>query len=234
VLMTIIYVVAGVHHAALFGLATGLLGVVPFGAMVALVAVAAQPWQEFEGQEAGLAQILENIVGSTWPGTIIAAGAVISIFSVTLVTLYGQTRILFAMGRDGMLPPRFAQVNAKTQTPVFNTIVVAIVVSILAALVPLDRLADLVSIGTLLAFISVCVGIMILRKTAPKIRRKFRTPWVWVVAPAGIITCGVMMFSLSNGTWWRLVIWTAIGFIIYFAYGIRNAAPSKWSVSDES
>ena len=88
-----------------------LLTVITVYVLVALVAVAAQPWQEFEGQEAGLAQILENIVGSSWPGTVIAAGAVISIFSVTLVTLYGQTRILFAMGRDGMLPQRFAQVN---------------------------------------------------------------------------------------------------------------------------
>ena len=109
-----------------------------------------------------------------------------------------------------------------------------VVGALIAAIFPLDLLADLVSIGTLLAFISVCVGILILRKTAPNIRRKFRTPWVWAVAPAGIITCGVMMFSLSNGTWLRLVVWTAIGFLIYFAYGIRHAAPSKWSVSDES
>src|SRR5690242_4655369 len=136
-----------------------LLTVVTIYVLVALTAVAAQPWTEFEGQEAGLAQILENIVGSSWPGTVVAAGAVISIFSVTLVTMYGQTRILFAMGRDGMLPKQFARVNPRSQTPVFNTVVVAVVVSVLAALVPLDKLADLVSIGTLVAFIVVSIGV---------------------------------------------------------------------------
>ena len=85
--------------------------------MVCLVAVAAQPYTEFEGQEAGLAQILENITGSTWPGTVLAAGAVISIFSVTLVVIYGQTRILFAMARDGMIPELFHKVNPRDQDP---------------------------------------------------------------------------------------------------------------------
>ena len=106
--------------------------------------------------------------------------------------------------------------------------------SAIAAIFPLDILADLVSIGTLMAFISVCVAIMILRLSAPNRTRKFRTPYVWLVAPAGIITCGIMMFSLSLGTWVRLVVWTGLGFLIYFSYGIRHAAPSKWSVSDES
>jgi len=138
------------------------------------------------------------------------------------------------MARDGFLPPAFAKVHPKFRTPHLCTIIIGVLGAVIAAIFPLDLLADLVSIGTLLAFISVCVGILILRKTAPTRRRKFRTPWVWAVAPAGIITCGVMMFSLSNGTWWRLVIWTAIGFLIYFAYGIRHAAPSKWSVTDES
>jgi APA family basic amino acid/polyamine antiporter len=108
-----------------------------------------------------------------------------------------------------------------------------VVGALIAAIFPLDLLADLVSIGTLLAFISVCVGILILRKKSPNIPRKFRTPWVWAVAPAGIVTCGVMMFSLSGGTWLRLLVWTAIGFLIYFTYGVRHAAPSKWSVFGE-
>src|SRR3954451_12954093 len=90
--------------------------------LVALVGVAAQPSDQFEGQEAGLAAILQNVVGASWPGTVLAAGAIISIFSVTLVTIYGQTRILFAIGRDGMLPRFFQQVNARTSTPVNNTI----------------------------------------------------------------------------------------------------------------
>ena len=104
--------------------------------VVCLVAVAAQPYTEFEGQEAGLAQILENITGSTWPGTVLAAGAVISIFSVTLVVIYGQTRILFAMARDGMIPELFHKVNPVTRTPVPNTIIVATVIALLAGLHP--------------------------------------------------------------------------------------------------
>jgi APA family basic amino acid/polyamine antiporter len=100
-------------------------------------------------------------------------------------------------------------------------------------LFPFDVLADLVSIGTLLAFVAVCLGIMILRVTTPRAVRKFRTPWVWFVAPAGIGVCGLMMYSLSNDTWARLALWTAIGLVIYFVYGYRHAAPSKWKVSNE-
>jgi APA family basic amino acid/polyamine antiporter len=98
---------------------------------------------------------------------------------------------------------------------------------------PINILADLVSIGTLLAFVAVCGGILILRRTAPRARRPFRTPYAWFVAPAGIASCGLMMFSLADGTWVRLVLWTAIGFVIYFVYGIWHAAPSKWKVLNE-
>src|ERR671916_1021947 len=102
--------------------------------LVAIAAIGAQPAGQFAGQEAGLAVILRNITGSAWPAAVLSAGAVISIFSVTLVTIYGQTRILFAMGRDGMLPRMFARVSPRTQTPVQNTIIVSIVVAILAAI----------------------------------------------------------------------------------------------------
>ena len=107
--------------------------------LVAVAAVGAQPTGQFEGQEAGLAVILRNITGSDWPATILSAGAVISIFSVTLVTIYGQTRILFAMGRDGMLPEVFHRVDPRTLAPVRNTIIVAIFVGFLAGFVPLER-----------------------------------------------------------------------------------------------
>jgi amino acid transporter len=200
-----------------------LITVIVVYVLVALVAVAAQPWQEFEGQEAGLAQILENIVGSSWPGTIIAAGAVISIFSVTLVTLYGQTRILFAMGRDGMLPPRFAQVNARTQTPVFNTIVVAILVSILAALVPLDRLADLVSIGTLVAFIVVSVGVIILRKIAPDLPRGFKVPGYPVTPVLSVIACAYVLSGLSWTTYAWFFLWLLIVLTFYMVWGRKHS-----------
>ena len=135
-----------------------LVTVTTFYVAVAVVAVAAQPYTEFEGQEAGLAQILEKVTGSSLPSTVLAAGAIISIFSVTLVTVYGQTRILFAIGRDGMLPAFFKKVNPRTQTPVNNTIVVAVVVALLAGLLPINFLAEMTSIGTLVAFLVVSVG----------------------------------------------------------------------------
>lgn len=145
--------------------------------LVAISAIGAQPWTDFKGQsEAGLSKILEIITGNNIWGTILALGAVISIFSVTLVTMYGQTRILFAMGRDGMLPKVFSKVSPQTQTPVNNTIIVAAVVSVLAAFVPLDYLIDLVSIGTLTAFIVVSLGVMILRYRQPDLPRGFKVP----------------------------------------------------------
>ena len=144
--------------------------------LVALIGVAAQPYSEFEDQEAGLAQILQNVTGSSWPGTALAAGAIISIFSVTLVSLYGQTRILFAMSRDGMIPELFHKVNPRTMTPVPNTIIVAIVVSLLAGLIPINFLAEMTSIGTLAAFITVSIGVIVLRRTAPDLARSFKVP----------------------------------------------------------
>ena len=133
---------------------------------VAVVAVAAQPVSAFEGQEAGLSAILEDVTGSTWPATVLAAGAVVSIFSVTLVVIYGQTRILFAMGRDGMIPQFFHKLNPRTLVPVRSTIIVAVVISLLAGVIPINFLAEMTSIGTLVAFLVVSIGVMVLRQHA--------------------------------------------------------------------
>jgi APA family basic amino acid/polyamine antiporter len=157
-------------------------------------------------------------------------GALAGLATVTFVALYGQSRVFYAMARDGFLPPQFSAISPRFRTPLRGTVITGIGAALLAAIFPLDILADLVSIGTLLAFVVVCAGIMILRVTAPGARRVFRTPWVWFVAPAGIASCGLMMVSLSNATWNRLVWWTIIGIAIYFAYGWRHAAPSKWKV----
>lgn len=172
--------------------------------------------------------------GLEWLVFPVNIAAIAGLISVAFGSMYGQSRVFYGMARDGFLPPAFARVHPRFRTPHLCTIIVGVVGSAIAAIFPLDILADLVSIGTLMAFISVCVAIMILRLSAPNRTRKFRTPYVWLVAPAGIITCGIMMFSLSLGTWVRLVVWTGLGFLIYFSYGIRHAAPSKWSVSDES
>jgi basic amino acid/polyamine antiporter, APA family len=191
--------------------------------LVAVVAVSAQPYTEFEGQEAGLAQILENIVGATWPGTLLAAGAIISIFSVTLVTIYGQTRILFAMGRDGMLPSFFEQVNPRTRTPVNNTIVVAIVVALLAGLLPIDFLAEMTSIGTLVAFLVVSVGVVILRRTAPDLPRGFKVPLYPVIPILSVAGCIWIIIGLDPITIYAFLIWVGIALVFYFFYGRQHS-----------
>ena len=191
--------------------------------LVALVAVAAQPQQDFVDQEAGLSAILESVVGATWPGTVIAAGAIVSIFSVTLVTIYGQTRILFAIGRDGMLPSFFRTVNRRTQTPVNNTIIVAVVVALLAGLLPINFLAEMTSIGTLVAFLVVSIGVIILRRTAPDLERGFRVPLYPVVPILSVLGCIWIIIGLDVVTIAVFVIWVAVVLVWYFAYGISHS-----------
>jgi APA family basic amino acid/polyamine antiporter len=166
----------------------------------------------------------------SWLVLPINVAALAGLASVAFVSLYGQSRVFYAMARDGFLWPLFAAVHPAFRTPHRGTIMTGCVAALLAAIFPLDVLADLVSIGTLLAFVIVCVGIMMLRVSAPEAHRAFRTPFVWFVAPAGVVSCGLMMFSLSDATWVRLVLWTAVGLAIYFAYGYRHAAPWKWKV----
>lgn len=185
-------VLVGLCMALLIALAV----VITLYVLVAVSAVGTQPWQDFEGQsEAGPSQILNNVTGSTVWGTVLAVGAVISIFSVTLVVLYGQTRILFAMGRDGMLPPLFSRVSPRTRTPVPSTVVVCVVVTLLAAFVPLDHLVDLVSIGTLTAFIVVSVGVIVLRRREPDLPRGFTVPRHPVEPVLSVLVCGYILIS---------------------------------------
>jgi APA family basic amino acid/polyamine antiporter len=158
-------------------------------------------------------------------------GATVGIASVVFVSLYGQSRIFYAMSRDGFLPKGLAKVHPRFKTPHLGTIITGAFAAVAAAIFPIDILFDLVSIGTLLAFVTVCLGILLLRVRAPNAKRPFRTPLVWFVAPAGILFCGAMAYSLPNSTWVRLVGWTAIGVVIYFVYGIRHAQKSKWKVT---
>jgi APA family basic amino acid/polyamine antiporter len=190
---------------------------------VALVAVAAQPAEDFEGQEAGLAAILEDVTGSTWPATVLAAGAVVSIFSVTLVVLYGQTRILFAMGRDGMVPPLFHRVNPRTLTPVPATIIVAFVVALLAGVLPIDFLAEMTSIGTLVAFLVVSVGVIVLRRTAPDLPRGFRVPLYPLTPILSIAGTIWIIQDLRPRTIYVFFAWAAVALAWYLFYGRRHS-----------
>jgi len=191
--------------------------------LVTIVAVAAQPSDEFAGQEAGLSVILEDITGSTWPGTMIAAGAVISIFSVTLIVLYGQTRILFAMSRDGMIPSIFHKINRRTLTPVPNTIIVACVIALLAGLIPIDFLAEMTSIGTLVAFLVVSIGVMVLRSTHPELPRGFRVPLYPITPVLSIAGCIWIIQDLRAVTIYVFVIWVSVAMLWYAFYGYRHS-----------
>jgi basic amino acid/polyamine antiporter, APA family len=194
---------------------------------VAIVAVAAQPLGAFKNQDAGLSAILEAVTGSTWPATVLAAGAVISIFSVTLVVIYGQTRILFAMSRDGMIPPIFHKLNPKTLTPVHSTIIVAVLISLLAGVLPINFLAEMTSIGTLVAFLVVSVGVMVLRQTQPDLPRGFRVPLYPIVPLASIAGCIWIIKDLRAVTIYVFVIWASVALAWYFFYGIKHSTVGK-------
>ena len=190
---------------------------------VAVVAVAAQPVADFKGQDAGLSAILEKVTGSTTPATILAAGAVISIFSVTLVTIYGQTRILFAMGRDGMIPPLFHRVNPRTRTPVPATIVAALVIGLLAGLLPIDFLAEMTSIGTLVAFLIVSIGVIVLRRRSPDLPRGFKVPGYPVTPILSIAGCIWIIQDLRAVTIIVFFVWAGVALLWYFFYGRSHA-----------
>ncbi|MGW4895203.1 amino acid permease [Kitasatospora sp. NPDC004240] len=191
--------------------------------LVALTALGAQPWEKFDGQEAGLAQILQDVTGQGWPAMLFAVGAIISIFSITLVVIYGQTRILYSMGRDGLLPKRFAQVSPRTGTPVWNTLVVGVGVGALAAFVPLRVLADITSLGTLVAFAVVSIGVMVLRRTQPDLPRGFKVPGYPVVPLLSIGFCAFLIKDLHADTFRAGAIALVVGLAVYFGYGMKNS-----------
>jgi basic amino acid/polyamine antiporter, APA family len=191
--------------------------------LTAVTAIGVQAPSAFEGQEAGLATILQNLTGSTWPALVLALGAVISVFSVTLVVLYGQTRILFAMSRDGLIPELFHRVNPRTLSPVANTIVVALFVGAIAAFVPDAILWDLTSLGTLTAFIVVSAGVMILRHTRPDMPRGFRVPFGPVLPILSIVFALYLIWNLNPRTFELFGVWVFFAAIFYFLYSVKKS-----------
>ncbi|TDD19477.1 amino acid permease [Nonomuraea diastatica] len=193
--------------------------------LVALAAVGAMPWTEFDpdSTEASLAYIADLAMGATWPGLIVSFGAVIAIASVVLTVMYGQTRILFAMSRDGLIPRIFQKVNPRRQVPVANTLIVALFVSVLAGLVPLGQLAEATSIGTLFAFAIVNVGVLVLRYRSPGLPRSFRVPLFPVTPILGAIFCFLVMAGLAGVTWLAFALWMLVGLTCYFLYGYGHS-----------
>ncbi|MBP8849487.1 MAG: amino acid permease [Breznakibacter sp.] len=161
--------------------------------------------------------------GMGWLRMFVKIGAIAGLSSVMLVLLMGQPRIFFAMSKDGLLPKSFSSVHKRFKTPYITTIITGGAAAIIAGALPINILGELVSIGTLFAFVIVCGGILFLRKTHPETPRPFRTPWVPFVPIAGIVICLSQMFSLPFDTWARLVLWMIIGIIIYFAYSYRRS-----------
>ena len=191
-------------------------GLVPF----ALLDVAEPVYVALEGAGPQLA----------WLKYLTTVGAVAGLASVVLVMLMAQPRIFYAMSRDGLLPPMFGKVHPKYQTPWLATIITGTCAAVVAGLLPIGLLGQLVSIGTLFAFVIVCAGILVLRYTNPELHRPFRTPFVPFVPLAGIGICAWLMYSLPRDTWWRLAIWMAIGAVIYFSYGRTHSKLAKAGV----
>ena len=164
-----------------------------------------------------------DATGLTWLRFVVKVGAIAGLSSVILVLLYGQSRIFWCMANDGLLPSVFKKVHPKYRTPYITTLVVGVVVAITAGLFPIGILGEMVSIGTLFAFVLVCAGVWVLRFSRPDATRPFRAPIIWFVAPAGVLCCLLLMVGLPHVTWIRLGIWMALGLVLYASYGFKNS-----------
>jgi APA family basic amino acid/polyamine antiporter len=153
-----------------------------------------------------------------WLAYFVKIGAIAGLSSVILVMLLGQPRIFYTMAKDGLLPPVFAAVHPRFRTPWLAQIITGVTAMFIAGLFPIGLLGELVSIGTLLAFAIVCLGVLVLRYTDPQLNRPFRVPFVGVIAPLGVASCLYLMYGLPADTWARLIVWIAIGVVVYFAY----------------
>jgi APA family basic amino acid/polyamine antiporter len=189
---------------------------------VAAVLTGMVPWQQISIEAPIARAFLDR--GLPWASDIITAGALAGLTSVMLVMLLGQTRVLYAMANDGLLPKKFfAEVHPRFRTPFKNTFLVGSVAAVVGALTPIDDIGKMVNIGTLLAFVIVCISIIVLRRTDPDKSRPFRTPWVPVIPALGILFNGYMMIKLGWLNWARLIIWLAIGLVVYFTYGRKHS-----------
>jgi APA family basic amino acid/polyamine antiporter len=161
--------------------------------------------------------------GLDWMAKIIKLGAIAGLSSVILVMMLGQTRVLWTMSKDGLLPPIVSAVHPRFKTPYVITIATGVLVAFFAALLPVTDAGNLCNIGTLLAFVIVSLGVFVLRIREPGLPRTFRTPYVWIVAPLGALSSFGLLLTLPLATWIRLLVWFAIGMVVYFLYGVRNS-----------
>ncbi|MFP3723617.1 amino acid permease [Priestia filamentosa] len=181
------------------------------------------PFMRFEGAIDHPISLVLQMSGQNWVAGIIDVGAVLGMTTVMLVMLYGQTRVMFSMSRDGLMPAKLSKVHPKYKTPFFGTSFFGTVAALVGALIPLDELAKLVNIGTLAAFILISIAVLVLRKTRPDMPRGFRCPAVPLVPILAILFCGFLISQLGSQTFIRFLIWLVIGVVIYFAYSRRNS-----------
>ncbi len=164
-----------------------------------------------------------QLMGYNWASALVSTGVIAGLTTVMLVLYYGLTRIIFAMSRDGLLPPFFSAVNAKTQTPIRVIIICGLITATIAGFIPLGDLAELVNIGTLAAFVLVCAGVIMLRKTQPHLHRPYKTPYSPLLPILGMLSCGALMAFLPAHTWQRFGIWLLLGVVFYFSYSLHHS-----------
>jgi len=177
------------------------------------------------GKEASVANAITSAMGANyqWLAQFVTVAILFGFTSVILVMLLGQSRVFYAMGNDGLLPRAFGHLHPKYKTPYKANLVILVIVGLFAAFIPGDIVGDMTSIGTLFAFILVCISVIVLRKTQPDLKREFKTPFVPVVPILGVLVCLAMIYGLGWTNWLRLIAWLLIGFVIYFGYSRRNS-----------
>ena len=192
-------------------------------AAVSLVVTGVQSYKDIDPNDAAPLATAFNQAGVSWMGDLVSVGACIGLIVVSMILMLGQSRVAFAMARDGLLPSKLAHVHPTWGTPYRITMITGVVVAVIAGFVDLSTLANLVNIGTLFAFILVSIAVVVLRRTRPDLPRAFRTPAVKVVATLAVLMCVYLMLNLTGETWERFVIWMAIGLVVYFAYGRKHS-----------
>ena len=172
-----------------------------------------------------------SAIGQSWAAGLVSLGALCGLTAVIMILMMGQSRVFFAMSRDRLLPGWFAHVHPRFGTPYRISILTGLVVALVAAFTSIDVVSEMVNIGTLMAFVLVSVGVIILRRTQPNMRRSFRTPWVPLVPILAILICLYMMLNLQLVTWIRFIVWLVIGVVIYFLYGVRHSRLAREEIA---